>query len=121
MTQPRPTAAELVDAVRAFLEEDVMPALDGRLQFHTRVAVNVLATVGRELTAGPAADTAEAGRLTALLGHDGAADELAAELARAIRTGEVDIADPDLLAHLRATAAADVAIANPRHAEPSGG
>ena len=51
MTQDRPTAAELVAAVREFLERDVMAATEGRVQFHTRVAVNVLGMVERELDA----------------------------------------------------------------------
>ena len=33
----RPTAAELVEAVREFLENDVFPEAEGRVQFHTRV------------------------------------------------------------------------------------
>lgn len=45
----RPTAAELVEAVRGFLADDVMAATDGRVQFHARVAVRVLDTVLREL------------------------------------------------------------------------
>ena len=53
----RPTAAELVAAVADFLDNDVRSALrpDGRpvdaaqTAFHTRVAVNVLRTVEREL------------------------------------------------------------------------
>ena len=49
MTQDRPTAAELIIAVREFLERDVMAATEGRVQFHTRVAVNVLGMVEREL------------------------------------------------------------------------
>jgi len=35
-------------AVRGFLEDDVVPALDGPKRFHARVAANVLAIVGRE-------------------------------------------------------------------------
>ena len=49
MAQDRPTAAELVAAVREFLERDVMEATEGRVQFHTRVAVNALGMVEREL------------------------------------------------------------------------
>ena len=52
MTQDRPTAAQLVTAVREFLERDVMGATDGRVNFHARVAVNVLNTVARELELG---------------------------------------------------------------------
>ena len=53
-----PTTAELVAAVREFLSDDVMPATEGRLQFHARVAANVLAQVERELALGPPADPA---------------------------------------------------------------
>jgi hypothetical protein len=139
MTQPRPTVEELLDAVRTFLEDDVLPTLDGRLRFHTRVAVNVLATVERELREGPSADARERAGLTRLLRHLGVdeppagtdADTRAGEddvtargraLAAAIRRGTVDIDDPRLLGHLRRTARADVAIANPRWLEqPSPG
>jgi Domain of unknown function (DUF6285) len=46
----RPTAAELLDAVRHFLETDLLPSLsDARLRFQTLIAANVLAVAGREL------------------------------------------------------------------------
>jgi hypothetical protein len=45
----RPTARELLDAVRGYLTEDVMPGTTGRLSFHARVAANMLAIVEREL------------------------------------------------------------------------
>lgn len=118
MTQPRPTADELLEAVRAFLEDDLLPTLDGRLRFHTRVAVNVVDIVRRELADGPAADDAERDRLVALLGRDGSLDELATALAQGLRSGEVDPDDPEVLDHLRRTAATDVAIANPRYVAP---
>ena len=49
----RPTASELLDAVREFLTGSVMPATTGQLSFHARVAANVLAIVARELELGP--------------------------------------------------------------------
>jgi len=49
----RPTASELVDAVRQFLTDQVMPATGGQLAFHSRVAANVLGIVARELELGP--------------------------------------------------------------------
>jgi hypothetical protein len=46
----RPTVAELIDAVRRFLEAGVLPTItDARLRFQALVAANVLAIVGREL------------------------------------------------------------------------
>ncbi|HET7012798.1 MAG TPA: phosphotransferase [Streptosporangiaceae bacterium] len=51
--QGRPTASELLDAVRGFLTDQVMPATGGQLGFHARVAANVLAIVARELDLDP--------------------------------------------------------------------
>jgi aminoglycoside phosphotransferase (APT) family kinase protein len=48
----RPTASELLDAVREFLTGQVMPATTGQLAFHARVAANVLGIVARELELG---------------------------------------------------------------------
>src|SRR5690606_6273236 len=48
----RPTAAELLEAVREFLHEQVLPGTSGRLSFHARVAGNAVAIVERELAAG---------------------------------------------------------------------
>ena len=50
-THGRPTAAELVAAVTEFLESDVRGATEGQVNFHARVAANVLRIVERELTA----------------------------------------------------------------------
>jgi aminoglycoside phosphotransferase (APT) family kinase protein len=49
----RPTAGELLDAVREYLTGQVMPATSGQLAFHARVAANALAIVARELELGP--------------------------------------------------------------------
>jgi aminoglycoside phosphotransferase (APT) family kinase protein len=49
----RPTASELLDAVRGFLTDQVMPATSGQLAWHARVAANVLGIVARELELGP--------------------------------------------------------------------
>jgi ketosteroid isomerase-like protein len=46
----RPTAIELVDAVREFLDSDVRDATNGQVNFHARVAANVLRIVRRELS-----------------------------------------------------------------------
>ena len=49
----RPTASELLDAVRQFLIDQVRPATAGQLAFHARVAANVLSVVAREIELGP--------------------------------------------------------------------
>jgi len=126
--QDRPTARELLEAVRLFLEDEVVPALDGPARFHARVAANVLAIVGRELDHEEPALVTEWTRLTTLLGWPGEAlphrlaalraevAELTTELCARIRRGDAD-ASPFREA-VRAAVAASVteklAVANPR-------
>ena len=121
MAQDRPTAAELVAAVREFLEHDVMAATEGRVQFHTRVAVNELGMIERELTDGPAFAAAERARAEALLGHDGDLTALERELADRIRAGSIDDQLDAVRAHVRATVREKLLVANPGYlpADPS--
>lgn len=115
--QDRPTAAELTEAVREFLERDVMPAVEGRIAFHTRVAVNALGMVQRELEIGVELDAAERERLRLLLGHDGTVAGLTAELARSIRDGSLDDRRADVVAAVREMVRAKLLVANPAHLE----
>ena len=117
MAQDRPTASELLAAIADFLREEATSVLDKaepRLAFQMRVAVNSLAILEREARLGPDADAAELARLAKLLGRDGTLSDLNRELARQLRTGERDERDAALMAHLEATVAAKIAIANPK-------
>ena len=102
-----PTAAQLVEAVREWLERDVLANTTGKLQFDTRVAAKVLAIVERELATGDVMAAAHIDRLATL----GLADD--AELAASIRSGELD----DRLDEVRRTVLDSVldklAVANP--------
>ena len=104
-----PSAAQLVEAVREFLERDVMTSTEGRVQFHTRVAVNVLGMVQRELVDGPAQAEAHAAGLARL----GVADETA--LATAIRDGALDERLDEVRAFVRETVEAKLRVANPKY------
>jgi hypothetical protein len=117
MAQDRPTASELLAAIADLLREEATPALDKadpRLGFQMRVAANSLAILEREASLGPAADARERERLVKLLGHDGTLEDLNRELARQLRAGERDERDTALMAHLEATIADKIAIANPK-------
>ena len=117
MAQDRPTTSELLSAIADFLREEATPALDRtepRLGFQMRVAANALAILEREARLGPAADAAERARLAKLLDHDGPLDDLNRELARQLRAGTRDERDAALMAHLEATIADKIAIANPK-------
>jgi len=105
-----PSAAELVAAVRDFLSADVLPAVEGRVRFHTRVAINVLAMVERELDLGPDQAREHAERLASL----GVGDD--AELAAAIREGR--FADDSLAAVLGQAVRAKLEVANPAYLTP---
>lgn len=123
--QDRPTVAELLEAVRGYLERDVIGALQGTARFHARVAANVLAIVERELAFEPEQLAAEWQRLDALLGAAplplpdamrGAVRDRTEALCVRIRAGEAD-GGPGraaILAHVRATVREKLAIANPK-------
>ena len=100
MPHDRPTAAELAEATREFLESEVLPvALDHRLKFRTLVALNALRIAYRELES---SDDLVIGQ-----------EELG-ELARRIRAGDVD-EDPH--ARLKEHVAAKLRISNPAYLE----
>jgi aminoglycoside phosphotransferase (APT) family kinase protein len=103
----RPTALELVEAVRAHLRDTVGPELTGAAAFQTKVAANALAIVARELDHGRAPAVEAADRLAGL----GVADERA--LAAGIRDRSVD-PDPDVLAVVRSLVVERLQVANPR-------
>ncbi len=110
-----PTAGQLVEAVREFLERDVLPAASGRQRFHALVAANLLGMVERELADGPAQAEEHRTRLAALgFGSD-------RELALAIRAGELDDRYAEVRAALLESVAAKLAVANPAYLkEPEG-
>ena len=116
MSDNRPTAKDLVEAVREFLETRVMPAVQGQTGFHARVAANVLAIVERELELGPGLGAEEHARLKRLLEKDGTRAELNRELCLRIREGVMDYEDPTLAEHLRRTTMGRLSIDNPRYA-----
>jgi hypothetical protein len=99
VSRDRPTPEELVEAVREFLEQEVLSGLgDQRLRFRTLVAMNALGIAARELSSDEAGPT-EA--------------ELRA-LAQQIRAGEVP---EGTLALLKEQVAARLRIASPRYLE----
>jgi hypothetical protein len=104
-----PTAAQLVEAVREFVERDVMAATEGRVNFHARVAVNVLRMVERELSAGDEPAAAHERGLRQL----GVGSER--ELADAIRHGRLDDRAGEVRAFVAETVRAKLDVANPQY------
>jgi len=126
--QDRPTALELLAAVRSFLEDDLVPGLEGRRRFHALVAANVLGIVERELAGEEEQLARQWDRLAGLFACDPAArpqglgalrtavGALETRLAEDIRTGGADEATRarEVRAHVRATVLEKLAVANPR-------
>jgi hypothetical protein len=111
MTSPhdRPTKAELLESVREWLERDVMPSVSPSLQFHTRVAMNVISIVEREIALGSEQFDRYRDIMTSL-GID-----TDAELAASIRSGNHDDNLMQLLEALRPVIEDKVRVANPRY------
>ena len=104
-----PSAEQLVESVREWLERDVLTSTSGRLQFHTRVAINVLAMVERELQVGPTQAAVHRDRLAQL----GCVDER--ELSAKIRNGELDDRLPEVRELVWATVQDKLTVANPKY------
>ena len=114
MVEPHdaPDGPALLEAVREFLERDVMAATQGRVRFHARVAINVLAMLEREWDLGPAQAAAHREGLARL----GYADE--ASLADAIRSGRATGPHlAEVTAFVRETVRNKLLVANPRYLE----
>jgi hypothetical protein len=111
-----PSAPELLAVIREFLETDILTDtnLGEDKRFNVRIAVNMLAAVERELHSGPAANTAEADRLSELVGTEGSLEEKNQRLADAIRNRMLASDDPQLLDHLRRTVVDALRINNPK-------
>jgi hypothetical protein len=99
VTHDRPSARELVEATREFVERELLPTLDDpRLRFRTLVALNALGIAARELAELP----------------EPAPDW---ELARRIRAGDVPT---DALERIKADVEAKLRVASPRYLERDG-
>jgi len=126
--QDRPDAGELLGAIRAFIETDVVPNSEGRRRFHALVAANLCGVLERELALGEDQLVAEWGRLAELFDREGAEPPARSALLRdavrvlthrlsdRIRAGDAD-REPfagHVRRHLRATVVEKLRIANPR-------
>lgn len=110
----KPTAADLIQAVRQHLEEKVQPKLQGSDVFYLRIALNALSMVERELREGPALAEADRKELLVLLGSgsDSDAENL---LMEKLKNGELDANSSGLLDYLLARTQRRLSVDNPRY------
>jgi hypothetical protein len=104
-----PTMIQLVEAVREWMERDVMGGTSGRLQFHTRVAINSLLMVEREMKSGRGQSQRHEERLASL----GVTSD--SELAEAIRDGRLDDRIDEVARVVRDSVVDKVSVAHPAY------
>ena len=121
----RPTVDELLRAVAALLDEQLVPSLDGARKYNARVASNVVKMVRRELQRDETQVDAEWRGLDVVLGHVDrpttmgstrvALAERNEELSQRIRDGDADAGDfrELVVAHVRDAVHAKLAVSNP--------
>ena len=113
----QPSVAELVQAVKNFIDDTAGPNLSGHAAFHAKVASNTLATILRDLEGRSSSEARELEGLNALLGTSEREDlsALNRKLSAQIQSGTMTIATPGLLDHLKQTTIAQVEIDQPRY------
>lgn len=121
----RPTVDELLRAVEALLDEQLVPSLDGARKYNARVASNVVKMVRRELQHDEAQIDAEWRGLDVVLGRVErpatmastrvALAERSEELSQRIREGDADTGEfrEMVVAHLRDVVHAKLEVSNP--------
>ena len=125
----KPDAKDLLEALAAFLTNDVVPELRGRKRFHALVSANVARILARETQLSSSLQEREIARLTTLLGRASGADlpasaadrdrleiALAAELVRRIEAGDADDGPwaDQVFVYLKAMVADKLSIDNPK-------
>ena len=116
--QDRPTAPELLDSVAEYLFAELRPEVPREHRFRVLVAANVCAVVARELRAGEEPDSADLELFSELLGEKvGDVREAAAELARRLRSGDLDDRIDQLMPRLEEHVRRKLEVARPGYDE----
>lgn len=114
MPRSIPDAEILLQAAAEYLHNELLPTLSGYHAFQTRVTINVLNTVRRELEHGAAMDQDERERLVKLLKRDGSLAELNDMLVAQIGNGQIALDDAELRQHIRRSLEQALSINNPK-------
>jgi hypothetical protein len=117
VSQDRPTAPELLEALAEYLYVELRPNVPAEQRFKTLVAANVCAVVAREIRAGEEPGREDARLFARLLDTEEAS---AAELAEAIRAGRLDSRIGELIAGLREHVRRKLEVNRPGYGGPGG-
>jgi hypothetical protein len=104
---------ELLDAVRQFLRQEVLPELDGFKAYNTRVAANALGIVAREMAVCAGLAELDA-QIAAALDLDAQAGAITQQIALGLRDGTL-VADERVLSYLKQRTLLSIAIDNPKY------
>ena len=104
-----PTGPQLIEAVRRYLADDLMPRSSGADRWTLRIAANALAIAGREAELGERHIAAHRERLQVL----GAGDDRS--LSALLRGGQLDDRMSEALELIAATVADKLAVSNPAY------
>ncbi|MEO8559579.1 MAG: DUF6285 domain-containing protein [Rhodospirillales bacterium] len=114
MRRSIPDAEVLLQAAAEYLQNELLPTLSGYHAFQTRVTVNVLNTVRRELEHGETMDQDERARLVKLLKRDGTLEELNDMLVAQIGNRQMALDDAELRQHIRRSLEEALSVNNPK-------
>ena len=104
---------ELLEAVRQFLRQEVLPELDGFKAYNTRVAANALGIVAREMQLGAGLAELDA-QIAAVLSLPAQAGAVTQHIALALRDGTL-VVDDSVLVYLKQRTLLSIAIDNPKY------
>ena len=116
-----PSLPKLLAAVEQFLKDELLPQLSGDAKYQTRVSINAVGLVRRQLETEETASAAEHARLAALLQQDGSLRELNGALCSAIADGRLDLSAPGLTQHLWSTTREKLAVDQPSYLRSASG
>jgi hypothetical protein len=118
MPQSFPKASILLTAAAKYLEEELLPTLTDYHRFQTRVTVNILNLIRRELELHEGQAASERQLLAELVGRDGDLETLRIDLAKQIRSGAIALENPALRSFIRKSLSDALAINNPKWPNP---
>lgn len=108
-----PEMSRLLHAAADYLEQELLPTLEGYHRFQVRVCVNVLRIAQRQAEQERAMDAAEWSRLSALLGSNDPLPVLNEDLMQRLEDGTLALDANGLMAHMQATLHDALKIDNP--------
>jgi len=107
------TATELLEAVQTFMRDKLLPSLEGFNAYTTRVAVNSLGIVARQLENQAELEELD-GVMAKALGLSAEQGSIASQISRLLKSGELSV-DGDLYAYFKRRTLIKMAIDNPKY------